>query len=167
MNGTGYQDVVFQEGDSKLAIRVYLRRDGSFDADFPDGRGEVVANGASLMLDGAKLRTTVVRTGDVITVIHDGINSQLKLWDPLALSGIEEESAGRLTAPMPGRIVQVIVGKGSQVERGAPLLVLEAMKMEYTIAAPAAGTIVEVRCVPGDVVSEGAELIDFEAEKAN
>jgi 3-methylcrotonyl-CoA carboxylase alpha subunit len=62
---------------------------------------------------------------------------------------------------MPGRIVQVMAQKGAEVKRGAPLLILEAMKMEYTIAAPADGRIAEVRYAPGDVVEEGAELIKF------
>jgi 3-methylcrotonyl-CoA carboxylase alpha subunit len=166
MNGTGYQDLLFQDGDVHLTLRVYVRQDGSFRVDFPAcpgeaGPGEVTPNAHFLMLDGVKLRATVLRSGEDLTIINDGINHHLKLRDPLALVGIEEESAGRLTAPMPGRIVQVMIEKGSQVDRGAPLLVLEAMKMEYTITAPAAGTIAEVRCAPGDVVSEGAELIAF------
>jgi 3-methylcrotonyl-CoA carboxylase alpha subunit len=163
MNGAGYQDLVFHEGDEKLNIRVYPNRDGSFRADFPDGSAEVAANADWLMLDGAKIRATVVRSGENLTVISDGANYHVKLCDPLTLLGIEEEPGGRLTAPMPGRIVHVMVAKGSQVDRGAPLLVLEAMKMEYTITAPASGTIAEVRCAAGDVVTEGAELIAFAA----
>jgi 3-methylcrotonyl-CoA carboxylase alpha subunit len=54
-----------------------------------------------------------------------------------------------------------MVQRGAEVKRGAPLLVLEAMKMEYTIAAPADGRIAEVRYSVGDVVEEGAELIEF------
>jgi 3-methylcrotonyl-CoA carboxylase alpha subunit len=161
MNGAGYQDLLFQEGNAHLTLRVYVRKAGSFRADFPDGPGEVTAPGDFLMLDGVKLQATVLRSGEDLTIISHGINHHLKLRNPLALVGIEEESAGRLTAPMPGRVIQVMAAKGSQVDRGAPLLVLEAMKMEYTITAPAAGTIAEVRCAPGDVVSEGAELIAF------
>jgi 3-methylcrotonyl-CoA carboxylase alpha subunit len=62
---------------------------------------------------------------------------------------------------MPGRIVQVLVEPGAEVRRGASLVILEAMKMEYTISAPADGTIAQVRYAPGDVVEEGAELISF------
>jgi 3-methylcrotonyl-CoA carboxylase alpha subunit len=96
-----------------------------------------------------------------LVVFAAGASHTLSLIDPLAPRGIEEDAAGRLTAPMPGRIVQVMVQKGVQVKRGAPLLILEAMKMEYTIAAPADGRIAEVRYSLGDVVEEGAELISF------
>jgi 3-methylcrotonyl-CoA carboxylase alpha subunit len=51
------------------------------------------------------------------------------------------------------------------VEQGAPLLILEAMKMEHTIAAPAKGMLKAFRFGVGDSVSEGAELVDFEPAK--
>jgi 3-methylcrotonyl-CoA carboxylase alpha subunit len=50
------------------------------------------------------------------------------------------------------------------VEKGAPLLILEAMKMEHTIAAPAAGTVKAFRFNVGEQVSDGAELVEFEAD---
>jgi 3-methylcrotonyl-CoA carboxylase alpha subunit len=50
------------------------------------------------------------------------------------------------------------------VEKGTPLVILEAMKMEHTITAPAKGRVKEVRCAPGEQVAEGVELIAFEAE---
>jgi 3-methylcrotonyl-CoA carboxylase alpha subunit len=64
---------------------------------------------------------------------------------------------------MPGRVVAVHVQAGAVVERGTPLVVLEAMKMEHTISAPAAGTVLAVECAVGDQVREGVELVDFEA----
>ena len=63
---------------------------------------------------------------------------------------------------MPGRIVRQLVAAGDEVGRGAPLLVLEAMKMEHTIAAPGAGRIGALRYAEGDQVEEGAILLDFE-----
>jgi 3-methylcrotonyl-CoA carboxylase alpha subunit len=158
MNGQGYQDLVFRDGESSVTVRVYPHRDGSFRADFPDGPAEV---SGLLSVDGVRLPVSVVRHGDDITVIRNGINHQLKWIDLQALYGTEEEAVGRLTAPMPGRIVQVIVEPGAEVKRGAPLLVLEAMKMEYTITAPADGKIEAIRYAAGDVVDEGAELISF------
>ena len=68
-----------------------------------------------------------------------------------------------LTAPMPGKVVALLAERGARVEKGAPLLILEAMKMEHTIAAPAAGTVKTFRCGVGDQVAEGAELVEFEA----
>jgi 3-methylcrotonyl-CoA carboxylase alpha subunit len=64
---------------------------------------------------------------------------------------------------MPGKIVAVMVKPGQTVGKGAPLVILEAMKMEHTIAAPADGVVKEIHYAPGEQVLEGAELIAFEA----
>ncbi len=65
-------------------------------------------------------------------------------------------------APMSGTVVAVMVKSGDKVGRGAPLLILEAMKMEHTIVAPAAGTVTMVNYRAGDRVKEGADLVDIE-----
>ena len=68
---------------------------------------------------------------------------------------------------MSGTIVAVLVKAGDSVARGAPLLILEAMKMEHTITAPDAGTVSAVHYRQGDQVSEGADLIDVDASDAD
>lgn len=75
------------------------------------------------------------------------------------------EHSGSLTAPMNGTIVAVLVQPGQQVTAGAPLVIMEAMKMEYSIKAPKNGTINEVFYAAGDLVKDGAELVDFSAEE--
>lgn len=60
---------------------------------------------------------------------------------------------------MPGRVIRLLVEAGSKVRRGEPLLTMEAMKMEHTIAAPADGVVAAVGCSVGDLVEEGAALI--------
>jgi len=62
---------------------------------------------------------------------------------------------------MSGMVVAVMVKPGDVVSKGAPLMILEAMKMEHTIAAPAAGKVKVVNYVPGDRVKEGADLVDL------
>ena len=62
---------------------------------------------------------------------------------------------------MPGRVLAVLVKAGDEVAKGAPLVVLEAMKMEHTVTAPAAGKIDRVLCEVGDQVREGVELLAF------
>ena len=76
-----------------------------------------------------------------------------------------EELHGRLTAPMPGKVIALLAEPGRKVEKGAALLVLEAMKMEHTIKAPRAGLVKAFRFEPGDQVSEGVELVEFEADE--
>ena len=63
---------------------------------------------------------------------------------------------------MPGKVIALLAEPGTTVEKGAPLLVLEAMKMEHTISAPRKGVVKAFRFAPGDQVSDGAELVDFE-----
>ena len=70
---------------------------------------------------------------------------------------------GVLKAPMPGLVVRVQVEPGQQVAAGAPLVVLEAMKMENQLKAPAAGTVAEVRVVAGAAVEKGQVLVTLKA----
>ncbi|MCA9541938.1 MAG: acetyl-CoA carboxylase biotin carboxyl carrier protein subunit [Myxococcales bacterium] len=60
---------------------------------------------------------------------------------------------------MPGKVVGVLVAEGDAVEKGAPLVILEAMKMEQTLTAPAAAEVIAVRCALGDIVDAGAVLV--------
>ena len=69
-----------------------------------------------------------------------------------------------LSAPMPGRVLEVAVAVGDKVEAGARLVVLEAMKMEYPIEAPAAGVVRELYCAPGSQVERGATLLLLEPD---
>ena len=83
--------------------------------------------------------------------------------DPLAPPQTETAGSDRVTAPIPGRLARVLVQTGDVVEKNAPLVVIEAMKMELTLRAPIAGTIATVRNSVDDLVEEGTELITFEA----
>jgi len=67
-----------------------------------------------------------------------------------------------LMAPMPGKVIALLAAVGASVDKGAPLLLLEAMKMEHTISAPRAGTVKSYRYAAGDQVAEGAELVEFD-----
>ena len=64
---------------------------------------------------------------------------------------------------MPGKVIALLAEAGATVDKGAPLLVLEAMKMEHTISAPRKGTVKAFRFAPGDQVTDGVELVEFEA----
>ncbi|HTW51221.1 MAG TPA: biotin/lipoyl-containing protein, partial [Stellaceae bacterium] len=113
----------------------------------------------TLTLDGAQSRALVLDHGDDIAVFIGGAGWCLARADPLAPPAGADVHAGRLSAPMPGRVVQLLVAVGDVVSQGQPLIVVEAMKMEHTIAAPRDGTVEAVRYAVGDLVEEGAELI--------
>ncbi len=86
--------------------------------------------------------------------------------DPLEIAAQGHSSESSLLAPMPGRVIAQLVEPGDRVEKGTPLLVLEAMKMEYTIHAPDAGRVESFHFAVGDQVTEGAELLHFNRENA-
>ncbi|MBC3885874.1 acetyl/propionyl/methylcrotonyl-CoA carboxylase subunit alpha [Undibacterium griseum] len=104
---------------------------------------------------------TVVRDGEHFHVFSQGVHTDLHYSDALAHAGETEAEGGRLTAPMPGKIVAVLVSKAQEVKKGDALLIMEAMKMEHTISAPLDGVIDDVLYAVGDQVTEGAQLLAF------
>jgi 3-methylcrotonyl-CoA carboxylase alpha subunit len=125
-------------------------------------QGERLADGSiALRLDGRAVKARAVRAARDWHVFCEGTYRRLALKDELATVD-DEAGAGALTAPMPGKIVKLMTKTDAKVRKGEPLLILEAMKMEHTIAAPADGTVKEIRYGLGEQVLEGAELIRLE-----
>ncbi|KGF78773.1 3-methylcrotonyl-CoA carboxylase [Massilia sp. JS1662] len=117
----------------------------------------------AIRLDGQAIQGTVRRTGETLHVFTGGLHHVLDWHDPLAHAGEHETADGRLTAPMPGKVVAVIASSGQHVRKGEPLVIMEAMKMEHTIAAPSDGLVEEVLYQVGDQVADGAPLLAFKA----
>jgi 3-methylcrotonyl-CoA carboxylase alpha subunit len=113
-------------------------------------------------LDGRRLGVTVVAAGEKRHVFFDGMSFIFAAIDPLFHAGAGAGAEGSLTAPMPGKVIALLAECGARVEKGAPLLVLEAMKMEHTLVAPAAGTVKAFCYAVGEQVTDGAELLEFE-----
>jgi 3-methylcrotonyl-CoA carboxylase alpha subunit len=126
----------------------------------PDG---TAADNVTFVVDDGteRYRASVVASGPIRYVVADGRRVRLSLADPYAAALETEAGTGRLQAPMSGTIVAVPVKVGDRVGKGAPLVVLEAMKMEHTITAPADGTVAAVHCAVGERVAEGFELVEF------
>jgi 3-methylcrotonyl-CoA carboxylase alpha subunit len=95
-------------------------------------------------------------------VFVDGQVIELVKMDLYAGDAVASAAGGSLAAPMPGKIVAHLAAIGSTVEAGAPLLVMEAMKMEHTIAAPSKGVVKGYPFTAGAQVTDGAVLVDFE-----
>jgi 3-methylcrotonyl-CoA carboxylase alpha subunit len=117
----------------------------------------------AIRLDGAALRGTVRRDGELLHVFTGGLHHTLHYNDPMLHAGEVEAAGGRLTAPMPGKVVAVIARDGQSVKKGEPLVIMEAMKMEHTIAAPSDGLVEEILYQVGDQVADGAPLLAFKA----
>jgi acetyl-CoA carboxylase biotin carboxylase subunit len=106
----------------------------------------------------------VIGAGRDFVVFEDGEPYALGL--PKAEAGTEEAGDGQIESSMPGLIIDVAVKAGDTVAKGAPLVVLEAMKMEHTLTAPFDGTVASVAVKKGDRVAEHVLLVKLEPEEA-
>ncbi|MEM7525608.1 MAG: acetyl/propionyl/methylcrotonyl-CoA carboxylase subunit alpha [Pseudomonadota bacterium] len=123
-------------------------------------------DGASLRIeDGARtFAARAVRHGESVTVFMDGGAHAFAAPDPLGVGGDAAGGGDIVLSPMPGLVKSMSAAPGDAVELGAPLCVLEAMKMEHALKAPRAGVIAAVGAAAGDQVEEGAVLIRLEPE---
>jgi len=119
--------------------------------------------GIDLRFAGQRALVTVYRQGEVAHIHTAQGATQIVAVDLLLHAGEAPAEVGRLTAPMPGKVVSFAVKAGDIVKRGQALAVMDAMKMEHTIAAPIDGVVEELLYAPGDQVVEGAELLKLVA----
>jgi biotin carboxyl carrier protein len=120
------------------------------------------ANELSVLVDGASHDLTLDRTAEGYAVLVRGDRFDVEVKDALkgpALGTVAHKGPLKLTAPMPGKIVKVLVAQGDQVEAGRGVLVMEAMKMENELKATRAGTIQEIKVKEGQAVEMGALLL--------
>ncbi len=114
-------------------------------------------------LDGHSLKSTVTASENAVTVHFRQHVHTFALPVP-AHAAEEERGGGRLTAPINGIVVGVHCREGDEVQRGATLMVIEAMKMQYSICAPDGGTVKELLYAVGDQVLEGQPLLVLEGK---
>jgi len=169
--------------DAPTAVRYRSERDGTFSVSItqPDSRSDDdsvrhqatiyawSANGIDLAVDG--IRTTALITavtadelagrGEVLHVTMANTTTSLETVPRFNLPGTEAPTGG-LTAPMPGKVLDVLAAAGDVVIAGQAMVVLEAMKMEHRMTAPFDGTVAEVRVTAGDQVDNGAVLMVIE-----
>ncbi|BDB26942.1 biotin carboxylase subunit of acetyl-CoA carboxylase [Cupriavidus sp. TA19] len=164
LNGSASRQLRFGYGDQVLDVTLHVNARGSTLA----YAGESVPFAAVCKADDIRIDLGTRRVhghvhaeADDFHVFAAGRQVLLGWIDPLSHAGEAEGEGGKLTAPMPGKVIAVMVEAGSTVTRGTPLLVMEAMKMEHTISAPADGVISEVLYGVGEQVTEGAQLLAF------
>jgi 3-methylcrotonyl-CoA carboxylase alpha subunit len=97
-----------------------------------------------VLIGDKRIKGRVFIDGDAFHVFYAEASLASEWQNLLAHAADVEHGEGRLTVPMPGKVIAVLVEVGAVVEKGAPLLVREAMKMEHTIVAPAGGTVGEI-----------------------
>jgi 3-methylcrotonyl-CoA carboxylase alpha subunit len=168
LNGSYRRQLCFECDDQASELALDYRRDGWCIAYQSEEtmltQITVDHSEVSLMMEGQCISGRVIPVDDRFHVFWQGRHRVISWSDPIAHAGESEAEGGRLTAPMPGKIVQLMVAEGASVEKGTPLLIMEAMKMEHTISAPANGTVEALNYAVGDQVAEGAQLLSFAPE---
>ena len=153
---------------------------------WPDGRVEQVAPGSEESWDWKQLAPGVfdVRMGNRnvriermdgpdekgnVTIRVNGVVQALQVLGPqqvllesMGMSANVDTQEKHVESPMPGKILQVMVATGTEVDEGDALLVLEAMKMENVIRAPRSGVIAVVQAQVGEAVEKAAILVIYE-----
>ncbi|MBJ19171.1 MAG: hypothetical protein CL933_07060 [Deltaproteobacteria bacterium] len=160
---------VFRDAKGRaLSVCYSARRDGDFEVVVEGETAlvrirEIEAERIDLEIDGVRRRFDIVAQG-VHRLIHGAQFDLVLRAEPRFPEFAGEDSAGGLTAQMPGRVLSVNVSVGDRVVTGQLLLVLEAMKMEHRITAPHDGTVSELRVVVDDQVESGSLLAEISEE---
>ena len=159
------QTTRFSHRDDEVVVAWHGWRDGYVSA---DGTLRAVTASPSLVVverDGVRHRCEVAVSEHAVDVDsaagHVALRRTPRFMDPA-----DQVATGSLLAPMPGAVVSVAVEPGAEVAAGAPVLVLEAMKMQHTVAAPHAGTVTEIPVAVGDQVAAGDVLAVVQQEEA-
>ena len=158
--------ITFEMGGERLPVAVSLAPEGYA---FEIGGRKLLASGhldedgrLTAALDGVPETARVAFDGKEILLDLPRAAHHLKLYDPLSARGGAQVGARRITAPIPGRLVEVRAAAGAEVARGEVLVLLEAMKMEHGLAAPMDARVTAVHAAAGSLVEEGALLVDLE-----
>jgi biotin carboxyl carrier protein len=162
-----------------VCVTYHITIDGKkyrLDLNRADGRWWCRVDGREVEVDAVLVRPNVLslRIGNqAYEVKCERLAGETHLWvgsacfaaevrDPRSLRGrvrqVDNHGPKKLTAPMPGKIVRVLVGEGDEVEAGSGVLVMEAMKMQNEIKSPKKGTIRKIPVSEGDAVNPGDVL---------
>ena len=168
MNLSAARTISFKDGEALVDAQVRYRRDHweiALAGQSTVARGKKLdGDRFAVELDDRRLIASVVAVDDKRSVFLQGSTYSLLRDDPLHRVDAGDSHGGGLTAPMPGKVVALLAQPGQKVDKGMPLLILEAMKMEHTITAPAAGVVKAFCYAAGEQVTDGAALVEFEGE---
>ncbi len=139
-------------GGREVAFASSSRVDGSLSRD----------RGFDLTLDGMRSHVVAVIEGHELYLRTRNGRFDLHWVDPFGGDDDEQVGEDKIVAPLPGTVVALLAVVGAALEKGAPILTLEVMKMEQTLRAPFAGVLKAIKCKVGDIVQEGVELAEVE-----
>lgn len=154
-----------QQGENVSAILAFTR-DG-ITLTFKDESGRLAPLSSSkgevsFAIDDIRQQAIVLTDGRNVYVRKRGERFELTWLDPFQVDDDHSADSDRIAAPLPGTVVALLAKEGDAVEKNAPILTLEVMKMEQTLRAPYAGILKSLKCKVGDIVQEGIELAQIE-----
>lgn len=165
MNGDASQKLAFAHAGRMIDVRIAPLQEERFRLETPTASLLVEARTSGsrieLRIDGVKRTLAVVMRERGFVVALDGRSHVLELVDALAPPCASDSAEHALSAPLPARVTQILASRGEEVKKGAPLVILEAMKMEIALAAPRDGRIAEIHPAIGDMVRQGETLVVF------
>jgi 3-methylcrotonyl-CoA carboxylase alpha subunit len=161
LNLGSHHELVFAQGEDTWPVQIHFAPEGYRltvgDREYALA-GQESGGLLHVALGGGTFRVRIVRDGADWHLFRDGMHRVLTLRS--AQNAPEPDAIiGSLAAPMPGKVLQVLVQPGAAVAKGAALVILEAMKMEHTITAPCDGRVAEIHFQAGEQVSEGVALL--------
>ena len=164
LHGVAQRHFDIQHGGAHHAVALERQRDGAAVMQIGDQRWPLTAKDMGraqhdITLGARRMTLSVHVHGARVAVFAPEGSAVLERVDPLELAGASAAEGGRLTAPMPGKVIALLATVGQSVQRGQALAVMEAMKMEHTLTAPRDGVVAEVLYAVGDQVAEGGELL--------
>lgn len=166
-HGERVRRIDIRQGDVTVQALLRHGHDGDLHLSLGARAAPLVVGGSpesmACVWDDVPWQAATHRQGETIHVFMAAGAARVWLPDVLAHAGEHAAEGGRLTAPMPGKVISFQVKAGDAVRTGQALAVIEAMKMEHTIHAPRDGAVAELLFAPGDQVPEGAELLKLVA----
>ena len=154
LSGMAREVAEFVSGGTRVPVEIVHHRGGQLTVNVA-GKTVTPAHG-----DGTRLHS------GSIAIMHDGETWVIAPFDPFSVADAQGVSTDRVTAPMPGKIVQLLVKPGDTVKRGQALAILEAMKMEHTLKAAGDAHVESVEAAAGEQVTEGAVIVRFASMKS-
>ena len=156
--------------DGKTRVVELAREDGGWkitlDGNLLDASAvEVAPNTFSVLLNGRSHQVRVAPRSDGSLTLHTDVGEyRAEVTDPRSWRGrrhgaLEAEGRQQIAAPMPGKVVRLLVQQGDTVEAGQGLMVVEAMKMQNEIRSPKSGKIVKLCAAEGQAVNAGEVLL--------
>ena len=164
-----YQFAQLSSSGEEIEARVETKGARTYAVTTPSGPVAVAVraiHGGHVRLDfGGAIRESVIVHGAGRVSVFLGAESVTFAIPERLIDDSEDGGAeDRVRSPMPGTVKLVRVKAGEKVEKGAPLVVLEAMKMEHTLAAPRDGVIAEVMVKAGEQVQDGVVLVELKSD---